>query len=82
MQRAATTAVDVSEWWDGGKAPILVIQGLQDAIAPPANARALKAQFGDRVTLVEIDGSGHAMLPEQPGVIASNILQFLAQLQK
>jgi len=26
----------------------------------------IKDEFGDRVTLQEIDGAGHAMLPERP----------------
>ena len=31
----------------------------------------MKAAPGDRVELVEIDGAGHALLPEQPETIAA-----------
>jgi pimeloyl-ACP methyl ester carboxylesterase len=72
---AARQAV-LDEWWDGGTAPMLVVQGLQDRTAPPENGRALAA---DRpgTTLVEIDGAGHALLPEQPQAVADAVLAFL-----
>lgn len=68
------TPVDV--WWDGGDAPMLVVQGLQDRIAPPENGRLLAATRPD-VTLHEIDGAGHALLPEQPEEIAVAVIGFL-----
>jgi pimeloyl-ACP methyl ester carboxylesterase len=37
----------------------------------------LAAEFPNRVTVVEIPNSGHAMLPEQPELIASAILAHL-----
>ena len=76
MQSAATQATALDAWWGGGHAPMLVLQALQDAIALPENGRALKAEFGARVTLVEIDGAGHALLPEQPEKIAATVLEF------
>ena len=36
------------------------------AVALPENGRLLEAEFGDRVELIEIDGAGHALLPEKP----------------
>jgi len=93
MQRAATVGLDrnvsnaaqsdggraasVDAWWAGGSAPLLVIQGLQDTVALPENGRLLKAEFGDRVQLTEIDCVGHALLPEQPEIVATNVLPFL-----
>src|SRR5215468_11157496 len=93
MQRAATVGLDrngpnaaqsggrrtasVEAWWAGGSAPLLVIQGLQDTVALPENGRLLKAEFGDRVRLTEIDRAGHALLPEQPELVATNVLAFL-----
>ena len=92
MQRATTVGLDrngpnavqsgggratrVDAWW-GGSAPLLVIQGLQDTVALPENGRLLKAGFGDRVQLIEIDCAGHALLPEQPEIVATNVLAFL-----
>lgn len=87
MQRAATQglagagrATSTVTWWGGGNARILVIQGLQDTVALPENGRLLKAEFGDRVELIEIDGAGHALLPEKPEAIASAVLAFIQRL--
>jgi len=70
---AANTAV----WWGGGKAPIMLLQGLQDVVAPPQNGRLLKEELGERVDLVEIDNAGHALLPEQPDLVWKNVSAFL-----
>jgi pimeloyl-ACP methyl ester carboxylesterase len=79
LQATATQATPIDAWWAGGRAPLLVVQALQDAIAVPENGRALKRAFADRVTLVEINGAGHALLPEQPDQIAAVVLPFLHQ---
>jgi pimeloyl-ACP methyl ester carboxylesterase len=77
---AETTATSVDAWWSGGSAPILVIQGLQDVIALPENGRLLKAEAGERVELIDIDGAGHALLPEQPALISEHVIAFLDRL--
>jgi pimeloyl-ACP methyl ester carboxylesterase len=74
----ANRATPVDDWWAAGSAPVCVIQGLHDRIAPPANGRELKERLGDRARLIELDGAGHAMLPEQPEAIARHLLDFLA----
>ncbi len=76
-QIAATRATPVEGWWNAGSAvPLLVIQGLQDTVAPPENGRMMKAELGDRVELLDIDGAGHALLPKQPEKIAAAIIAF------
>jgi pimeloyl-ACP methyl ester carboxylesterase len=91
MQTAATTGLGRNEtttssatimdaWWAGGNAKMLVIQGLQDAVAVPENGRLLKAEAGSRVELIEIDGAGHALLPERPDEVATHVLDFLKRL--
>jgi pimeloyl-ACP methyl ester carboxylesterase len=76
-QIAATRATPVEGWWNAGSTtPLLVIQGLQDTVAPPDNGRLMKAELGDRVELLDIDGAGHALLPEQPEKIAAAIIAF------
>jgi pimeloyl-ACP methyl ester carboxylesterase len=76
-QIAATRATPVDGWWNAGsRTPLLVIQGLQDTVAPPENGRMMKAELGDRVELLDIDGAGHALLPEQPEKIAAAIVAF------
>lgn len=73
-QQAARAAIPVSEWWAGGSAPILVLQGTEDVIAVPENSARLAKEFPERVRVIPIPGAGHAMLPEQPDLIAAAIL--------
>jgi pimeloyl-ACP methyl ester carboxylesterase len=56
---------------------MLIVQGLNDRIAKPENGHILKRELGDRVTLVDLDQAGHALLPEQPEVIAEAIIPWL-----
>lgn len=76
-QAAASQATDVDAWWAAGAAPILVVHGREDAAAPRENVDQLRAVAGDRMTLVELDRAGHALLPERPDAIADAILDFL-----
>ena len=65
----------------GGK-PILLIQPLEDFIAPPDDAgRPLAEQLGDQVTYVEIAHTGHALLPERPNTVAARIIAYLSSSQ-
>jgi pimeloyl-ACP methyl ester carboxylesterase len=76
-QMAATRATPAEGWWNAGSAtPLLVIQGLQDVVAPPENGHMMKDEMAGRVELIDIDGAGHAMLPEQPEKIAQAIIDF------
>jgi pimeloyl-ACP methyl ester carboxylesterase len=78
-KRAADARTPLNEWWAGGSAAILVLQGAEDVIAVPENAKRLAAAFPDRGTLVEIPKAGHALLPEQPELIATAILAYLGR---
>jgi pimeloyl-ACP methyl ester carboxylesterase len=78
-QAAAGRATRLEEWWSGGSSPMLVIQGLQDKVAPPGNGRDLKTNYPNRVTLVEIDGAGHGIVVEHPVRIAEESVGFLAK---
>ena len=76
-QSAAVRRTDAKDW-NRAKAPrVLVVQGLQDACALPRNGRDFVGRHRDVATLVEIDGAGHALLPEQPAAVASAVLDFL-----
>lgn len=81
-QLAALRATPSKTWWSGGTAPMLVVQGLEDKIAPPENGRALRDEFGGRVTLVELPDAGHALIIEQPKAIAKAIREFLKSQRK
>ncbi|MDQ6697695.1 MAG: alpha/beta hydrolase [Actinomycetota bacterium] len=76
LQSAAVRRTPTEDWWSAGQAPMLVVQGLQDRVAPPENGRTLRDQRPS-TTLVEIDGAGHALLPERPDAVAEAVLGFL-----
>jgi pimeloyl-ACP methyl ester carboxylesterase len=79
-QAAAALATPVEEWWAVSGPPVLVIQGLQDAVAGPENGRATVAAARDG-RLVELEGAGHALIPEQPEAIAGHIVDFLREVE-
>ncbi|MEM7329151.1 MAG: alpha/beta hydrolase [Pseudomonadota bacterium] len=81
LQGNATRSTPAANWTAGGTAPMLVIAGLQDTIAPPEDTIDLLEQaYPDRVTGVRLAGAGHALLPEKPDEIASAVLDWLNQL--
>src|SRR5262249_17783266 len=59
-QRYAARVSPDGDWWKGGAAPMLILHGEHDKIAPIANARSLRDTCGDRVRLIEIKHAGHA----------------------
>jgi pimeloyl-ACP methyl ester carboxylesterase len=67
----------LEEWWGAGTAPLLVIQGLDDEIAPPDNGYALREQFGDRVRIIDLPRAGHFLLLEQPEAVTHAIAEFV-----
>jgi pimeloyl-ACP methyl ester carboxylesterase len=76
-QMKAMLSTPVDKWWSGGNAPMLVIQGLDDQLAPPANGRALRDDYGPRVKLVELANAGHALVLEQPGKISEVVREYI-----
>ena len=73
----AARNVPLEEWWSAGTARLLVIQGLDDEIAPPGNGHALREQLGERVQVVDVPRAGHFMLLEQPEAVAQAVTEFL-----
>ncbi len=79
LQGYTTRRTPSEDFWGGGVAPMLVIQAMDDTIAPPEHtAVLLREEFGDRVTVAEIENAGHALFPEQPEKISAAMLAFLA----
>ncbi len=74
---AAFQRVDPETWWRAGGRPILVIQPMKDAMAPPEVGREMAQALGSQVTYVEAPNCGHAILPEQPDLIADLIIGYL-----
>jgi pimeloyl-ACP methyl ester carboxylesterase len=57
--------------------PVLVIQGSDDQITPPANGEALQAAAPDRVSVVSVDGGGHMFPSENVGATSWAIEDYL-----
>jgi pimeloyl-ACP methyl ester carboxylesterase len=74
---ATSGRVQRDEWWTGGNAPLLVIQGLDDTAAPPGNGHALRDQLGERVHVVDIPRAGHFVILEQPDPVAAAVTEFI-----
>jgi hypothetical protein len=53
---------------------------MQDVLAPPENAEILKREGGDRVRIAYVEQAGHALLPEQPRILADIILRYLQEI--
>jgi len=66
-------------WHCAGGVPMLIVQPMQDKIAPPANAYALKEKCPQEVEIIEVQNAGHTLLPEQPEAVATAVLDFLAK---
>lgn len=78
-QQRALIDSDWQAWWFANEAPLLIVQGLQDRTAPPANGRLLAEERRAPTTLVEVDGAGHALLPERPNEVAEAVVRFLRE---
>jgi pimeloyl-ACP methyl ester carboxylesterase len=74
---ATSQATPLDDWWPGGTAPLLVIQGLEDRSAPPSNGYALRAQLGARVQVVDIPHAGHFFILEHLQAVTDAVLTFL-----
>lgn len=74
---AANEATPLEEWWEAGSAPLLVIQGMDDRIAPTENGHDLRDRLGQRARLVDIPNAGHWLHLEQPEAVAKAIISFL-----
>jgi pimeloyl-ACP methyl ester carboxylesterase len=74
---ASSQVTPLDDWWTGGAAPILVIQGLEDRAAPPSNGYALCTQVGARVQVVDIPQAGHFFILEHPKAVTDAVITFL-----
>ncbi len=68
------------QWWGAGNKPVLEIQPLDDPFKPRSAAGEFKAEFGDRVTVVEIANASHALFPEQPKAVVNAIVKWAVTL--
>ncbi|WP_159435984.1 alpha/beta fold hydrolase [Microbulbifer donghaiensis] len=76
LQVGAVERTDFKPFYLGGTAPGLVMQGLDDKIAPAQNAWNL-VNKRQNTRLAAFPNMGHAMLPEQPEALATALIDFL-----
>jgi pimeloyl-ACP methyl ester carboxylesterase len=74
---ATSRGVALEEWWGAGTAPLLVIQGLDDEVAPAGNGYALREQFGERVRVIDLPRAAHFLVLEQPEAVTRAVAEFL-----
>jgi pimeloyl-ACP methyl ester carboxylesterase len=78
MQRAAQDAAPDVEWSTLAPAvPVLVIQGSEDTLTPPANGQQLQALAPDRVSVVAVEGGGHLFPVTHVGATSWPIEDYL-----
>jgi pimeloyl-ACP methyl ester carboxylesterase len=56
---------------------MLMVMGEDDLTAPIENGHIMRAEHGDRMSLVIISGAGHAIGLEKPKETVAAILSFL-----
>jgi len=76
-QFAAGRATQQSEWWSGGTAPLLDLQGALDPFKPRTMKNEIKDEFGERATITVIPNASHALIPEQPAAVISAIVEWI-----
>jgi pimeloyl-ACP methyl ester carboxylesterase len=73
----ARDATPQQEYWSAGSAPILDIQGASDPYRPRSSSNELVAEFGARrVSVVIIPHAAHAVIVEQPRLVADAIVKY------
>jgi pimeloyl-ACP methyl ester carboxylesterase len=63
-----------------GQAPVLYLQPSHDPLAHAADAEEYKKALGDRVTVVVIPNSAHAVIAEQPVAVSDALIAYARQL--
>lgn len=81
-QFAAGRATKQSEWWPGGKAPLLDVQAELDPFKPRSMMNEIKEEFGARAEIVVISNASHALIPEQPAAVTEAIVAWIGKLPK
>jgi pimeloyl-ACP methyl ester carboxylesterase len=77
-QRAAQAATPDAQWTGlAPLVPVLVIQGTEDSVFPPANGHVLQTAAPDRVSVVPIEGGGHLFPATHAGPTAWAIEDYL-----
>lgn len=76
-EQQSVGATDFAAVEGGGRAPMLIVQGKDDVVAPPGLGHDLRRRFGARITVRDLARAGHAMVTERPDAVARAILPYL-----
>lgn len=79
QSKAVKASAGDDGWHCAGGVPVLIVQPMQDRIAPPENTYVLRDKCPQEIEIVEVQNAGHALLPEQPEAVAKAVLDFLAK---
>jgi pimeloyl-ACP methyl ester carboxylesterase len=79
-ERSAGDKTPREEDYAAGHAPVLYLQPDHDPLASVANAAEYKRAPGDRVTIVVVPNSGHAVVAEQPALVAQELIKYARAL--
>jgi pimeloyl-ACP methyl ester carboxylesterase len=79
-QRIAGDRTSREEDFAAGRAPVLYLQPAHDPLAHVEDAKAYKAQFGERVTIVVIERASHAVIAEQPDAVSAALIRYAREL--
>jgi pimeloyl-ACP methyl ester carboxylesterase len=82
MGVSAGRATRQSEWWGGGAAPLLDLEGALDPFKPRAMANEIRDEFGQRATVAVIANASHALIPEQPAAVVDAIVAWIGGLPR
>ena len=81
MQDATRIGTPLHEYWASGTAPLLDLQAAHDPYRPRSTAHELLDEFGrERVTVVVIPDSSHAVPIEQPSAVADALVAWARTL--
>jgi pimeloyl-ACP methyl ester carboxylesterase len=75
-ERVAGDKTPREEDYAAGHAPVLYLQPDHDPLASIDNAAEYKRALGERVTVVVIADSGHAVITEQPDIVAQALIKY------
>lgn len=76
-QAEAERYLPPEELWAQIRCDTLIVQPADDRIVVPENAWLMAAELESLATVVLVPNAGHALLPEQPEVVATAILSWL-----
>ena len=79
-QRIAGDRTSREEDFAAGRVPILYLQPDHDPLAHVEDATAYKERFAERVTIVVIERSSHAVIAEQPDAVSAALISYAREL--